>query len=54
MHVVITGGSGLIGFAQAAGLASAGCKVILLSRRPETVRGLPSHARAERWEYAER
>ncbi len=50
MRVIITGGTGLIGRALAADLASAGYEVILLSRRPERAAGLPSGVRAERWD----
>lgn len=50
MRVIITGGTGLIGRALAAELVSAGYEVILLSRRPEQVAGLPSGVRAERWD----
>ncbi len=50
MRTIITGGTGLIGRALAAELASAGYEVILLSRRPEQAAGLPSGVRAERWD----
>ena len=50
MRVIITGGTGLIGRALAADLASAGCEVFLLSRTPEAVAGLPSGVRAVRWD----
>ncbi len=50
MRVLITGGSGLIGRALTASLAADGHEVVVLSRRPEAVRGLPSGARAEAWE----
>ncbi len=50
MRVLITGGSGLIGHALSADLATAGHEVIVLSRRPEQVAGLPSGVRAERWD----
>jgi uncharacterized protein len=50
MRVVITGGSGLIGRAVAAPLAAEGHDVVVLSRDPARVRGLPSGARAARWD----
>jgi uncharacterized protein len=50
MRVVITGGSGLIGRAVAAPLAAQGHDVVVLSRDPERVSGLPSGARAARWD----
>ena len=50
MRVVITGGSGLIGRAVAAPLAAQGHDVVVLSRDPEKVRGLPAGVRAVRWD----
>jgi hypothetical protein len=50
MRVIITGGTGLIGRPLAAGLAAAGHEVIVLSRAPERVTGLPAGVRAERWD----
>jgi uncharacterized protein (TIGR01777 family) len=50
MRVVITGGSGLIGRAVAAPLAAAGHEVIVLSRDPERVAGLPAGVRAAGWD----
>jgi uncharacterized protein (TIGR01777 family) len=50
MRVVITGGSGLIGRAVAAPLAAQGHDVVVLSRDPEKVRGLPAGVRAARWD----
>jgi len=50
MRVVIAGGSGLIGRAVAACLAAEGHEVIVLSRDPERVRGLPAGVRAARWD----
>lgn len=49
-RLLITGGSGLIGRAVTAELAAAGWEVVVLSRRPERVRGLPAGARAEGWD----
>lgn len=50
MRVVITGGSGLIGRAVAAPLAADGHDVVVLSRDPARVRGLPAGVRAARWD----
>jgi uncharacterized protein (TIGR01777 family) len=50
MRVVITGGSGLIGSALVRSLAADGHEVIVLSRTPDLVTGLPPGARAERWD----
>jgi uncharacterized protein (TIGR01777 family) len=50
MRVLITGGSGSIGRAVTASLAARGDEVIVLSRDPERVRGLPAGARAVRWD----
>lgn len=48
--VLITGGSGLIGTALTRELAGAGYEVVVLSRSPEEVRGLPAGARAVGWD----
>jgi uncharacterized protein (TIGR01777 family) len=50
MRVVISGGSGLIGRGVAVSLAEDGHHVVVLSRRPERVSGLPAAAEAERWD----
>ncbi|MBM3121608.1 MAG: TIGR01777 family protein [Chloroflexi bacterium] len=50
MRIIVTGGSGLIGTALAGGLAANGHEVIVLSRSPERLKGLPPGARAERWD----
>ena len=50
MRVVITGGTGLIGRALSANLASDGHEVIVLSRSPERAALLPDGVRAERWD----
>ena len=50
MRVVITGGTGLIGRALAADFAAGGHEVIVLSRDPSRVSGLPSGVRAEAWD----
>ena len=49
-RIIITGGSGQMGRALTNELAKRGCEVVILSRHPEKVRDLPSHARAERWD----
>jgi uncharacterized protein (TIGR01777 family) len=50
MRVIITGGSGLIGRALTENLTSDGHEVIVLSRSPAAVTGLPSGARAVGWD----
>lgn len=50
MRVVITGGTGLIGRALSANLASDGHEVIVLSRSPERATHLPDGVRAEGWD----
>jgi uncharacterized protein len=50
MRVVITGGSGLLGRALTAPLAAERNEVIVLSRDPGRVQGLPPGARVERWD----
>lgn len=50
MRTIITGGSGLIGRALAAELATAEHEVILLSRTPGRVGGLPAGVRAVGWD----
>jgi uncharacterized protein (TIGR01777 family) len=50
MRVIITGGTGLIGRALTDSLVSDGHEVIILSRSPERATGLPSGARAVRWD----
>lgn len=50
MRAIITGGSGLIGRALTDSLASSGHEVIVLSRDPGRVSGLPDGARAVRWD----
>jgi uncharacterized protein (TIGR01777 family) len=49
-RVIIAGGSGQMGRALADELANAGYEVILLSRNPAKVHGLPPHVRAEKWD----
>ena len=50
MRVVITGGSGLIGGAVAREMGGAGHEVVILSRDPSRVKGLPPNARAVQWD----
>ncbi len=50
MRVLITGGSGLIGRALIADLACNGSEVIVLSRRPERVIGLPKDVLVKWWD----
>lgn len=49
-RILITGGSGLIGRPLTAELAAAGYEVVVLSRSPERVNGLPPGARAVGWD----
>jgi hypothetical protein len=51
-RVVVAGGSGLIGSALTRELAGAGYDVVVLSRSPEEVEGLPDGARAVGWDGA--
>jgi uncharacterized protein len=50
MRVIITGGTGFIGRQLAANLAGAGHEVVVLSRNPARVAGLPAGISAERWD----
>jgi uncharacterized protein len=50
MRVIVTGGTGLIGRPLAARLVSDGHEVILLSRRPEQVKGLPAGVQVTGWD----
>ena len=50
MCVIITGGTGLIGQALTQSLAADGHEVIVLSRNPDKVSGLPKGARAVKWD----
>ena len=50
MRVIITGGSGLLGRALTQNLTQDGHEVIILSRQPERVSGLPAGARAVGWD----
>lgn len=50
MHVVVSGGSGLIGRRLVAGLAGDGHRVTVLSRAPERVDALPAGAAVAGWD----
>ena len=50
MKIVISGGTGLIGRALAADLAGDGAEVVVLSRAPEAVTGLPSGVAVRGWD----
>ncbi|GAB4397240.1 MAG: TIGR01777 family oxidoreductase [Anaerolineales bacterium] len=50
MRILITGGTGLIGRALAHNLAAAKHEVIILTRDPEWVVGMPEAIRAVRWD----
>jgi uncharacterized protein (TIGR01777 family) len=50
MRVIIAGGSGLIGGGLTESLAASGHEVIILSRAPEKIKGLPSGARPVGWD----
>ena len=49
-RIIIAGGGGQMGRALAHDLAKDGYQVILLSRNPGKVSGLPQNVRAERWD----
>ncbi len=49
-RILITGGTGLIGRRLAAELAGAGYEVIVLTRDPARVTGLPAGVHGERWD----
>jgi uncharacterized protein len=50
MRVLIPGGSGLIGRALCEELAAPGNEIVVLTRRPDAVVGLPAGVRAECWD----
>lgn len=50
MRVIVAGGTGLIGRALAEELTAAGHQVVILSRRPEQVRGLPPGVEVAGWD----
>jgi uncharacterized protein len=49
-RIILAGGSGLIGRTLAEELVPAGYEVIVLSRNPAKVRGVPRGARVEEWD----
>jgi uncharacterized protein (TIGR01777 family) len=50
MHVIITGGTGLIGRALSASLAADDHRVTVLSRNPDRAAGLPGGVQVARWD----
>jgi uncharacterized protein (TIGR01777 family) len=50
MHIIITGGTGLIGRALSASLAADDHQVTLLSRNPHRAAGLPDGVQVARWD----
>jgi uncharacterized protein (TIGR01777 family) len=50
MHIMIAGGSGLIGRALISILSAAGDEVTILSRNPSKITGLPESVRAIQWD----
>lgn len=50
MHIIITGGSDLIGRALVKSLAADNHEVTILSRHPERVRSLPAGVKVEKWD----
>lgn len=52
MRVIITGGSGFIGRQLADELLAKGYEVVVLSRNPDAVNGLPDAVRVEQWDAA--
>lgn len=52
MRVIITGGTGFIGRQLADELLANGYQVVVLSRNPDGVNGLPDRVRVEQWDAA--
>ncbi len=52
MRIIITGGTGFIGRQLAAELLGTGYEVVVLSRNPAKVAGLPPEVQVERWDAA--
>jgi uncharacterized protein (TIGR01777 family) len=50
MRIIIAGGSGLIGRELTTTLSTDGDEVIILSRKPELIKGLPPRVRAVQWD----
>jgi len=50
MRIIIAGGSGLIGRALTSALTADGDEVVILSRKPELVEGMPEGVKVIRWD----
>jgi uncharacterized protein (TIGR01777 family) len=50
MRIIIAGGSGLIGSGLTTAMAADGDEVIILSRRPELVKGMPTGVKIVQWD----
>jgi len=50
MRIIIAGGSGLIGRELSSILTTAGDEVIILSRNPEMIKGMPAGVRGIKWD----
>lgn len=52
MRIIITGGTGLIGRALCKTLAADGHEIIVLSRNPDKVKGMPNGVQIQKWDGA--
>ena len=50
MRIIIAGGSGLIGRELASALVADGDEVIILSRKPDMVKGMPAGVKVLQWD----
>ncbi len=50
MRIIIAGGSGLIGHALTSALTADGDEVVILSRKPELVKGMPAGVKVIQWD----